>query len=256
LQKPKIAVFKFASCSGCQLQIVNLESSLLDILGAVEISYFPMATRKVVAGPYDIGLVEGSVTREADVHELKKIREECKVLVAIGTCAIYGGLQALKNWRDLDDLKKRVYDRPDWITSAKTSTPISDHVKVDAALYGCPIGLDQLVELIVSALLGRKPYLPDWPVCLQCKMKGNVCLLVAGREPCMGPVTRGGCGAICPSWGRACFGCFGPCEDANPASMGRVLKDLGLDDAEVVRRFRYLASNAQAFREGAERYAG
>ncbi|MCL6451445.1 MAG: oxidoreductase [Acetobacteraceae bacterium] len=256
MSKPKIAVYKLASCSGCQLQLVNLEPELLDLVGEVEIAYFPMASRKTVPGPYDICFIEGSITREEEVEVVKKAREDCRVLVAMGACGTAGGPQGLKNWARVEDFKERVYQRPDWIRTGEKSLSPGEKVKIDLYLPGCPVSRDQLKEVIVAALLGRKPYLGDWPVCVQCKMNNNVCLLVASKTPCLGPVTRTGCGALCPTWGRGCYGCFGPCEDANVASMGRILRDLGLSPEEIVRRFRHVTSGAEAFREGAKLYEG
>jgi sulfhydrogenase subunit delta len=254
LGKPKIAIFKFSSCSGCQLEFLNLENELLDLIGAIDIVYFVEAKRDNAPGPYDICFVEGAITTPEEVERVKEIRKECKLLVATGACATVGGVQALKNWADVEVYKKTVYEKPEEVHTLELSTGIDTYIPVDAYLHGCPIDKEELVEFIVSALLGRKPALRPYSVCMECKLNGNICLLTAYGIPCMGPVTRAGCKALCPTRGRGCYGCHGPMEDANPESMGRILERLGLSNDDIVRHFRMFTGNAEAFRKGAENY--
>jgi sulfhydrogenase subunit delta len=250
----RIAVFKFASCDGCQLQILNLEDELLTLAERVEIANFLEATSRVEPGPYDVAIVEGSITTPHDAERIRRIREEARTLVTIGACATAGGIQALRNWADVEDWKARVYPDPQWLSVLPRSTPVSDHVKVDLEVHGCPPNKEHLLRVIGEALAGTTPQLPGYSVCMECKRRGNVCVLVAKRIPCMGPVTRAGCGgALCPSLGRDCYACFGPTEEPNPASLGRRFRELGLSQRDVVRRFRGVTGNRRPFREYTER---
>lgn len=205
-----LAVWKFASCDGCQLTLLNCEDELLAIAGAVQVASFPEASSEVIAGPYDISLVEGSVTTPADAERIVTIRESSRYLVTIGACATSGGVQALRNFGP--DLAPVVYAHPEYIQTLRTSTPIADHVRVDFELRGCPIDRRQLLEVLTAFLRGRKPNVRAHSVCVECKRAGRVCVMVARGTPCLGPFTHAGCGALCPSVGRGCYGCFGPAD--------------------------------------------
>jgi sulfhydrogenase subunit delta len=246
-QRPRLAVFKFASCDGCQLSILNLEEDLLAVGEALDLAYFPEASSDMQPGPYDIALVEGSITTAEDAHRILAVRQQTKVLITIGACATAGGIQALRNWADVEAFKQAVYPSPAYIQSLSTSTPISEHVHVDYELWGCPIDKHQLLRVITDLVVGVQPRLPGDSVCLECKRQGNVCVLVAKGIPCLGPVTRTGCGAICPGMGRDCYGCFGPSEGErkgpglppNTVSLAtRFHRELQLIPVEVMRRFR------------------
>ncbi|HME31126.1 MAG TPA: hypothetical protein VKG65_00090, partial [Terriglobales bacterium] len=208
--KPKLAVWKFSSCDGCQLSLLDCEDELLAVADAVEIANFPEASRAVVKGPYDLSLVEGSITTPHDAERIHGIRRASKLLVTIGACATAGGIQALRNFKDVKEFTSIVYARPDYIETLKKSTPITDHVFVDFELRGCPINKYQLVEVLSAFLNGRKPNTPPHSVCMECKQRGTVCVMVAHGTPCLGPVTQVGCGALCPAYTRGCYGCFGP----------------------------------------------
>jgi coenzyme F420-reducing hydrogenase gamma subunit len=253
-KKPKLAVWKFASCDGCQLSILDLEDELLDIAGAIDIAYFMEATRAAVEGPYDLSLVEGSITTPHDAQRIRDVRRQSKFLVTIGACATAGGIQALRNFKDVKDFVSIVYARPDYIDTLATSTPIADHVKVDFELHGCPINKRQLLEVMTAYLAGRKPGVSSESVCMECKRAGNVCVMVAHGTPCLGPVTHAGCGALCPSYNRGCYGCFGPKETPNTASLSEWLKDLGMAPEALKRVYRTFNTNAPAFREESERH--
>ena len=252
--KPKVAIFKFASCSGCQLVFLNCEDELLDILGAIDIAFFPEAKRENAEGPYDIGFVEGAITSPDEVERILEVRRQCKTLVAIGACAFTGGLPSLKNWKKLPWIKSEVYPNPDWIESLETAFGIDAYVRVDAYLKGCPINKAELLELVVSTLLQKTPNLRAHSVCVECKLKENACLLTYGGQACMGPVTNAGCGALCPSNARACFGCYGTSNDANVTSLGEIFEDLGMPRSAIVRKFRYFAGTQEAFKKGAGSY--
>jgi coenzyme F420-reducing hydrogenase gamma subunit len=245
--KPKLAVWKFASCDGCQLSLLDCEDDLLALAGEVEIAYFLEATRATVKGPYDLSLVEGSVTTEHDARRIRQVRRASRRLVTIGACATAGGIQALKNFADVDDFVSIVYAAPQYVSTLGTSTPISAHVPVDYELHGCPIDKRQLVEVITAFLHGRRPAISSASVCTECKRRGNVCVMVAHGTPCLGPVTHAGCGALCPSYDRGCYGCFGPMETPNTVSLTRQLRVLGMDEGAVDRVFRTF--NVQAFEE-------
>ena len=247
--KPKLAVWKFASCDGCQLSLLDCEDELLAIADKLEIAYFLEASSRIVEGPYDLSLVEGSITTARDIERIRAVREASKTLVTIGACATAGGIQALRNFKDVKDFIAIVYARPEYIDTLATSTPIAEHVKVDFELRGCPIDQGQLLEVIGAFLNGRRPNLPSYSVCEECKRRGNVCVLVAHGTPCLGPVTHAGCGALCPSYNRGCYGCFGPKETPNTASMSGWLRKLGMPERDVVRFYRTFNAHAEAFRK-------
>ena len=237
-RKPKLAVWKFASCDGCQLSLLDCEDELLQLAGEIEIAYFLEARRATVKGPYDLSLVEGSVTTAHDAERIRQVRRSSRYLVTIGACATSGGVQALRNFADVQDFLSAVYASPEYVSTLETSTPISEHVKVDFELNGCPISKRQLLEVISAFLHGKRPNVPSTSVCMECKRRGNVCVLVAHGTPCLGPVTHAGCGALCPSYDRGCYGCFGPMETPNTVSLTRQLKLLGMDDRGLDRVFR------------------
>jgi len=253
-EKPRLAVFKFASCDGCQLSILNLEDELLALAERVEISNFLEASSRFDPdGPWDVTLVEGSITTAHDAERILDIRERSRVLVTIGACATSGGIQALRNVADVEAWKSIVYPHPEWIRALATSTPIADHVRVDHEIQGCPIDRGQVLRVLVRLLLGTKPDLPQSSVCIECKRRGNPCVLVSRGVPCLGPVTRAGCGAICPGLGRDCYGCFGPAADPNPASLIRSFEAAGLSRADAVRRLRHINGWRREFRDVADR---
>lgn len=251
--RPKVAVFKFSSCDGCQLALLSLEDELLAIAGRLDIQFFLEARSFQGPGPYDIAFVEGSVTTPEDIERLEDIRAESKYLVSIGACATAGGIQALKNWADLGGYVRAVYATPSYIHSLETSTPIAAHVPVDFELNGCPISKLQLLELITSLLVGRMPQFPQYSVCIECKRRGQVCVLVSKNEPCMGPITATGCGAICPTFGRACYGCFGPSESAKVDNFVDLMQKHGMKKAEVVRLLRGFTGYAGPLRSATEK---
>jgi coenzyme F420-reducing hydrogenase gamma subunit len=251
-RKPKVAVWKFASCDGCQLTFLDCEDELLAIAGAVEIAHFPEASRATVKGPYDISFVEGSITTPDDALRIREVRENSKTLITIGACATSGGIQALRNFKDVRDFAAAVYARPEYIETLATSTGIAEHVKVDFELRGCPISGRQLLEVLTAHLKGRKPNVPAWSVCMECKMRGNVCVQVAHGTPCLGPVTHDGCGAICPAFNRGCYGCFGPQETPNTASLTGWWKGMGVSPVEIRRAYRTFNANAEPFRKESE----
>ncbi len=250
--KPTLAVWKFASCDGCQLTLLNCEDELLAVADAVEIASFPEASRAVVAGPYDLSLVEGSITTPADAQRIADVRAASRFLVTIGACATAGGIQALRNLADVAEFASVVYARPDYIQTLATSTAIADHVPVDFELRGCPIDRRQLLDVITSFLSGRKPGVRGHSVCIECKRAGLTCVMVAHGTPCLGPVTQAGCGAICPSVSRGCYGCFGPMESPNTAALATQLGTLGMDQPGLALAFRTFNTGAAAFRTEAE----
>lgn len=253
-RKPRLGVWKFASCDGCQLSLLDCEDELLAVAGAVDIAYFPEATRGDVKGRYDLALVEGSITTPHDAERIRDVRRRARTLVTIGACATAGGIQALRNFADVAEYAAVVYARPDYIDTLATSTPIAEHVPVDFELRGCPISKHQLVEVISAFLAGRRPVTPAHSVCVECKLRGNVCVTVAHGTPCLGPVTHAGCNALCPSFDRGCYGCYGPKETPNPAALGDKLKEQGMDADALRRVYRTFNADAPAFREESERH--
>jgi sulfhydrogenase subunit delta len=252
--KPKIAVWKFASCDGCQLSLLDCEDALLAVFEAVEIAQFLEATRARVDGPYDVSLVEGSITTPHDAERIKEVRRCSRALVTIGACATAGGIQALRNFRDIGDFLSAVYARPDYIDTLATSTPISAHVAVDFELRGCPVSKRQLIEVISAFLIGRQPVTPAHSVCVECKLRGNVCVMVAKSAACLGPVTHAGCGALCPSYNRGCYGCYGPMETPNAEALSESLRCLGMAPRDIGRFYRSFNAAAEPFRSEADRH--
>jgi sulfhydrogenase subunit delta len=249
VDKPKLAVWKFTSCDGCQLSLLDCEDELLAVADAVEIAYFPEASRAVTKGPYDISLVEGSITTPHEAERIREVRRLSRFLVTIGACATAGGIQALRNFANVRDYLAIVYARPEIIETLENSTPISAHVFVDFELRGCPINKMQLVEVLSAYLNGRKPNIPTYSVCVECKHRGAPCVMVAHGTPCLGPVTQAGCGAICPAYNRGCYGCFGPAETPDTAALSRQWHYLGVADDDVQRAFRTFNAYAEPFRK-------
>jgi len=250
--KPTLAVWKFASCDGCQLSLLDCEDELLPLAGEIELAYFLEARRATVEGPYDLSLVEGSITTPDDAERIRQVRRVSRRLVTIGACATAGGIQALRNFADVDEFVSAVYATPDYISTLDTSTPISAHVQVDFELHGCPINKAQLLEVIGAFLHERKPQIPGHSVCIECKRRGTVCVMVAHGTPCMGPVTHAGCGAICPSYDRGCYGCYGPMESPDTDSLSEWWKRLGVSDEQLVRAFRGFNAWSEPFRAESE----
>lgn len=251
--KPRLAVFKFASCDGCQLSLLDAEDELLPLCERVELAHFAEASSDLNPGPYDVALVEGSITTEEDVHRIRKIRSEARFLMTIGACATAGGIQALRNSACVGNWVRSVYPSPEFIETLSTSTPIKQHVAVDFELHGCPVNSRQLVDVLVDLVAGRTPRIPSHSVCLDCKLRGNVCHVVARDLPCLGPVTQSGCGAICPTYDRGCYGCYGPSEPANTGSLVNRFLKTGHSPAGLVPLFRSFNVLAPAFEDAAKK---
>jgi sulfhydrogenase subunit delta len=245
--RPRIGIVKFASCDGCQLTLLDLEDELLAIAERIDLVEFAEGTSRRSSGPYDVLFVEGSVSTPEQAEEIVRLRAASTFLVTIGACATAGGIQALRNWADHDLVRSLVYPDPALIESLPTATPIADHVAVDAEIRGCPISPYQLREFVTALLVRRRPGLPDEAVCAECKRRGIVCVAVARGITCLGPVTRTGCGALCPAFGRGCYGCFGPRERANGPGLARWL-ERGSSPAETARSFALFNAWAPPFR--------
>ncbi|MGA6205522.1 oxidoreductase [Nocardia testacea] len=246
---PTLAVWKFTSCDGCQLTLLDCEDELLALAGQIRIAHFTEASSSVEPGPYDVSLVEGSVTTPEELRRITEIREQSRILVAIGACATHGGIQALRNFADTAEFTSAVYASPEYIETLATSTPISDHVRVDYELRGCPIDRRQLLDTLCAFLAGRAPDIPNTSVCTECKRRGTTCVIVAEGIPCLGPVTQAGCGALCPAYHRGCFGCFGPMAEPNIHALLPILEVNGMSVDDVDRVFATYATAAPEFAE-------
>ena len=254
--KPRLAVHKFSSCDGCQLAFLNAGEALLTLSGLVDIAHFAEAGPVAPEERVDIAFVEGSVATPEDVERIKRIRDNSNFLITIGACATAGGVQALRNHYDGQAWIGAVYASPQYISSLATSTPIAAHVKVDLELWGCPVNTRQIVAAVRALLFGVVPVISRDSVCMECKRAGNVCVLVAKGLPCMGPVTQTGCGALCPSFGRECYACYGPAENANTASLSRRFAGFGLMPEAIARRFLAINAAAPVFVKAAQRARG
>ncbi len=244
---PKLAVWKFASCDGCQLSLLDFEQELVALPGEIEIAHFLEATSGTVEGPYDLSLVEGSITTPADVERIQEVRRNSRRLVTIGACATSGGIQALRNFADVEEFVSVVYAEPSYISTLETSTPISANVHVDFELQGCPVDRHQLLEVISAFLNERRPQIAAHSVCVECKRAGHVCVMVAHGTPCLGPVTHAGCGALCPGCDRGCYGCYGPMESPNAGALSGWLGGMGVEDVDLVRLYRSFHAASEPF---------
>ena len=234
--KPKVAFFDFTSCEGCQLDALNLEGELIDLLAAVDIVNFREVKTEREEN-YDIAFVEGSISRESEIPRLKKIRDQAKVLIALGACASIGGVNCLKNSLPTDEALRIVYKDDARYYDTIPARPINAVVPVDYYVRGCPINTDEFLKVVKALLLGKKPEIPNYPVCVECKMAGNVCVFERGMF-CLGPVIRAGCNAICITSGRFCWGCRGLVDEPNLNSEKEILQKYGLTVDQVTERFR------------------
>lgn len=246
-RKPRLAVIKFASCDGCQLSLLDAEDELLALCDRVHIAHFAEASSNLEAGPYDVAIVEGSITTDEDAKRIVEIRRESKFLMTIGACATAGGIQALRQWGQIDDWVSCVYPSPEFIETLATSTPIAAHVLVDFELHGCPINHHQLVSVLADLIEGRRPRVPAHSVCRDCKLRSTVCHVVARGVPCLGPITQSGCGAICPAFDRGCYGCYGPSTPANTKSLLNQFQAQGHRSGELVPLLRNFNATAADF---------
>jgi coenzyme F420-reducing hydrogenase gamma subunit len=253
-RRPTLAVWKFSSCDGCQLSLLDCEDELLALADRLEIAYFLEASSATVDGPYDVSLVEGSITTPHDAERIREVRRSSRKLITIGACATAGGIQALRNFADVEEFVNVVYAAPDFISTLETSTPISAHVPVDFELNGCPINKRQLLEVIGAHLAGRRPRVRAHSVCVECKRRGTVCVMVAHGTPCLGPVTHAGCGAICPAYDRGCYGCYGPMESPNTPSLSARMAQLGSEEVDLVRVYRTFNAASEPFARAAEEH--
>ncbi len=252
-RKQRLAVFKFASCDGCQLSLLDCEDELLAVAEAVEIAYFLEASSHFEPGPYDVALVEGSITTPHDAERIQEVRRQSRFLVTIGACATSGGIQSLKNWADHQEFLRCVYARPEYISTLNDSTAIADHVTVDFELRGCPINRHQLLEVLKSLISGRRPRTPTHSVCLDCKRRGTVCVEVAQGIPCLGPITQTGCGAICPSYDRGCYGCYGPAAQPNCDSLTSQYLNTGSTHETLIPLLHNFNADSPPFRDAGNR---
>lgn len=256
MRKPRLAVWKFSSCDGCQLSVLDCEDELLELAGRVEIAYFLEAVRAPLKGRFDISLVEGSISTQDEIERLHDVRRRSRSLVTIGACATAGGIQALRNFAQVEEFQRLVYARPEWVSTLSQARPIADFVPVDFELRGCPVSKTQLLEVLNALLHGRKPNVPRHSLCVDCKRQGLTCVMVAHGTPCLGPVTQSGCGVICPAYHRGCYGCFGPCPAANCRSLGEQWEKMGASSAQVARSFRTYNAWAPPFREAGSHFEG
>lgn len=233
LTRPRVGVFEFTSCEGCQLQLLNNEATLLDFLGLMELVNFREAMTEE-RDDYDIALVEGSISRADEVARLEKIRAQAKILVALGSCACFGGVNQLKNrFQNLDWVKKEVYG--DFPIATQEVRPLADFVTVDCMIYGCPPRKEEIEKVVTNLVVGKKVTMPKYPVCMECKANENICLFTLG-EPCLGPITRAGCEAWCPNNRRGCWGCRGPAEAANVKELEAIMTSYGFSREAIIDR--------------------
>ena len=243
MTKPRVAFFSFSSCEGCQLVVLTIEEQLLELVNLIDIVSFREAMSEK-SEDYDIAFVEGSITRTSEIERIKKIRDTAKVVIALGACATIGGINSLKNQFEMDKVKEIVYGKMANDYETIPTRPIEAVIKVDYWIQGCPIDKDEFVEVTKAILLGKKPRIPDYPVCVECQMRENVCLFEKGIV-CMGPVTRAGCKAICPTYNDGCTGCRGLIADPNLSSHKNLLSEHGLTVDEAISQYMLFGGNSK-----------
>lgn len=256
MNKLRLAVHKFTSCDGCQLAFLNAGEELLTLFETVDVTHFVEAGKVDLESPVDIAFVEGSISTPDEQQRIKKIRANSKYIITIGACATAGGVQALRNAINYAEWIGTIYATPEYIQSLSTSTAIAKHVKVDWELWGCPVNTKQVMEAIRSLVSGATPRIKRDAVCLDCKRRGNVCVLVAKNEPCMGPVTQTGCYSLCPTLQRACYACYGPSENPNVQSLGNWFEKNGLSKQAIARQFLHINNQAPAFNQAGQYFKG
>jgi len=249
-QRPTIGVFKYSCCAGCEFQLIYFQKHILETFKTVEIRYCRMLqSGGTENGPFDVALIEGAITEQWQADQLKKIRDVSKHVIPIGSCAVCGGVPAIKNTSQECDVQRRVYENTSFIHSVKAH-PIDQYVKVDGCVKGCPMGERDLTELVISLLLNKRPDFLEYCVCIECKLNSNICVLVAYNQPCMGPVTSAGCGALCPSHNRTCYGCWGPLKDANAKALAEQFEKMGLSREDIFRKFTEFGQPMNEWRPG------
>jgi len=247
--KPRVAVHKFTSCDGCQLAFLNAGETLLQLTDMVEFVHFAEMGPIDMKTSVDIAFVEGSISTQAEAQRIQRIRQQSQYVITIGACATSGGLQALRNMNNAKQWLADIYAQPETLDSLDTATAIAKHIRVDLELWGCPVNQRQVLAAIRALLFGVAPVEDVEPVCLECKRQQRTCVMVTQGKPCMGPVTRTGCGALCPRMGRDCYACYGPAENANTEALGRRLAGLGLVDETIAKRFWFINNAAPSFHE-------
>ncbi len=243
MTKPRAAFFSFSSCEGCQLVVLSIEEQLLELAKLIDIVSFREAMSEK-SNDYDIAFVEGSITMTSEIERLKTIRKTAKLVIALGACATSGGVNCLKNQYEMKEVKGIVYGKMADKFDTIPTRPIEAVVKVDYWIHGCPIDKKEFIEVTKAILLGKKPRVPDYPVCVECQMKENVCLFEKGMV-CLGPVTRAGCDAICPTHNDGCTGCRGLIDDPNLSSHKDLLSEHGLSVDEAISQYMLFGGNSK-----------
>lgn len=255
MPKPSVAVHKFSSCDGCQLAFLNAGEDLLRLAELVDIRHFLEAGLADETAEVDIAFVEGSISTEDELKRIRRVRENSRFVVTLGACATSGGLQALRNLDNSNEAwKQAIYAQPAFIHTLDRADPVSEHIEVDFEIWGCPVNGAQVLAAVRQLLFGVSPLDQKDKVCMECKRQHAVCVMVSAGKPCLGPVTRTGCGAICPRFGRDCYACFGPAENINPDALGHRLAGLGLPASDIARRFLFINSNAPAFGDAGKKH--
>ena len=244
MNKPRVAVHKFSSCDGCQLAFLNAGPALLTLAERVELVHFAEAGPVEETAEVDVAFVEGSIATHHDLERIQAVRRNSGYVIALGACATSGGIQALRNTADLADWQAAIYAQPEHIDSLERSESIAAHIEVDFHIWGCPVNPAQVFAVLDDLLAGTTPRLPGGAVCHECKRAGHRCVLVHDRQPCLGPVTRCGCGALCPSLERACYGCFGPTAEANESALADQFVAQGLSPAQARQRLNFIHAGA------------
>lgn len=255
--RPRLAIHKFTSCDGCQLAFLNAGEALLTLSELTDIVHFVEFGKVDPDAKVDIAFIEGSISTPDEEVRIKKIRENSRFIISIGACATAGGIQALRNFITQENWMAAVYASPEHIKTLETSTAISHHIHVDWELWGCPVNTRQVIDTIRSLLSNASPRIKRDSVCIECKAKGNICVLVAKNQPCMGPVTQTGCGALCPGVGRACYGCYGPAENPNTQSLGQWFEQYeGLSKDSIADQYLHINNQAPAFKQAGQYFKG
>jgi coenzyme F420-reducing hydrogenase gamma subunit len=248
VNRPKVLITNFSSCGGCLLEIIDLEDKLLDFAEVVHIADFRTAKSDFEPEPYDIAIVEGNVTMKEQIAKVSLVREYSKIVVAFGACACHGNVQFLSNYVGLENAKKMVYGDTKMDYEIVDTKPIDRVIKVDHYLPGCPPNREEILDFIKESVQGKRFSEKTYPVCVECRLRGNFCIFKEDGI-CLGPITRGGCGAICPTNGWPCSSCWGPVVQANLDWEIQLMRDRKLSNEEMMAKFRKFTSGAKMYEE-------
>lgn len=244
--KPKLAIFEFTDCEGCEVEIISLRDRFLALEKRFDIVNWRLGQENNQPGPYDIVIIEGTPIARREVDLLRELREQSKTLIALGACACLGGIPGIIDKRERKKWYEKIYGNK-YKPRGIDALPLSAYVAVDFLIHGCPVNKDEVVRIVEDLLAGKPLKYRGWSVCFDCKQAGNECRLI-DKKPCLGPIIQGGCGAVCVSGGSACYGCFGLRKDPNIKALLKILDKI-TDQKEMNRLFSMFLKKSKQYQE-------